>query len=192
MPVKPVRLTGTSYAVLALLELNPEATPYDLKRLLQMSIENFWPVPHTTAYAEPEKLANAGLLAVHQEQGGRRRKRYVLTAAGRDALERWRQSAEVTPPELREEGFLKIFAGADPLPIMLARRDYHRAKLAELQGYLDGLPREPRLEGARNSLLLGTSYHRMLLEAIDAFLAEQTRVDARNGRARVQTPTHSS
>ncbi len=192
MPVKPIRLTGTSYAVLALLELNPEATPYDLKRLLQMSIENFWPVPHTTAYAEPEKLANAGLLAVHQEHGGRRRKRYVLTAAGRDALERWRQSAEITPPELREEGFLKIFAGADPLPIMLARRDYHRAKLAELQGYLDGLPREPRLEGARNSLLLGTSYHRMLLEAIDAFLAEQTRVDARNGRAPVQTATHSS
>jgi PadR family transcriptional regulator, regulatory protein AphA len=192
MSVKPIRLTGTSYAVLALLELNPEATPYDLKRLLQMSIENFWPVPHTTAYAEPERLATAGLLAVRQERGGRRRKRYALTAEGRDALERWRQRSDVTPPELREEGFLKIFAGADPLPIMLARRDHHHAKLIELQGYLDDLPRKPRLDGARASLLLGTGYHQKLLEAIDAFLAEQAGAPAHDGRRRRQPATPSS
>ena len=37
----PLRLTGTSYAVLSLLELCGPATPYDLKQALESSIENF-------------------------------------------------------------------------------------------------------------------------------------------------------
>jgi DNA-binding PadR family transcriptional regulator len=191
MDVKPIRLTGTSYAILSLLELRPEATPYDLKQFLAISIENFWPVPHSTSYAEPERLAKAGLLSERREHGGRRRKLYTLTDEGRKALEHWRQSSEATPPQLREEGFLKIFAGADPLPIMLARRDYHRAKVAELQGYLDDLPPKPRWDGARASLRLGTAYHRKLIEAIDAFLAELPGAPASDGRTRAQTATRS-
>src|ERR1700739_970612 len=81
-----VKLSGTSYAVLSLLELIGPATPYDLKQALEKSIENFWPVPHTTFYAQPARLAAAGLLTDRQEDGGRRRKLYALTAAGRDAL----------------------------------------------------------------------------------------------------------
>src|SRR5438105_10635094 len=111
---EPMRLSGTSYAVLSLLELSGPATPYDLKQALERSIANFWPVPHTTFYAEPERLAAGGFLSVTQEEGGRRRKVYSLTAAGVGALEVWRGSGELTPPQLREEGVLKIFAGADP------------------------------------------------------------------------------
>jgi len=73
MTSKPIRLTGTSYAVLSLLELSGPATVYDLKQSLEQSIENFWPVPHTTFYAEPARLAAAGLLTEQQEDGGRRR-----------------------------------------------------------------------------------------------------------------------
>ena len=74
---------------------------------------------------------------------------------------------------------------------MLARRDYHRATLAELHGYLDNLPPKPRWEGARASLLLGTECHRKQIEAIDAFLAQQTGADA-DGRRRAQTATRGS
>ena len=53
---KPIRLTATSYAILALLEHLGESTPYDLKQALERSIENFWQVPHTTAYDEPRTM----------------------------------------------------------------------------------------------------------------------------------------
>ena len=91
-PIEPTasgeetRLTGTSYAVLTLIELLGPSTPYDLKQALERSIANFWPVPHTTFYAEPERLAAGGFLSVTQEEGGRRRKVYSLTAAGVGAL----------------------------------------------------------------------------------------------------------
>src|SRR5438128_8993984 len=110
---EPMRLSGTSYAVLSLLELSGPATPYDLKQALERSIENFWPVPHTTFYAEPARLARGGFLSERQQAGGRRRKLYALTDAGRQALAQWVASTDVAPPQLRDEGMLKIFAGAE-------------------------------------------------------------------------------
>ena len=167
------RLTGTSYAVLSLLELSGPATPYDLKQALERSIENFWPVPHTTFYAEPARLAAAGLLTERQEDGGRRRKLYALTDAGRDALKEWANSPELAPPQLREEAVLKIFAGGDPVPILEARSEWHRAKLAELEGYLEAIGDDPLWRGVRASLQVGVSYNRMLLEAMERFLEAQ-------------------
>ena len=85
---EPIRLTGTSFAVLSLLDVLGPSSPYDLKQALEKSVENFWPVPHTTFYAEPTRLARGGFLSERQEAGGRRRKLYSLTDAGREAL-RW-------------------------------------------------------------------------------------------------------
>jgi DNA-binding PadR family transcriptional regulator len=169
------RLGGTSFAVLTLIELGGPSTPYDLKQALESSIANFWMVPHTTFYAEPTRLAKAGFLSEQQEQGGRRRKVYSLTERGRDALERWRASPELTPPQLREEAVLKIFAGADPIPVLRERCGWHREKLAELEGYLEAVAGEdPAWDGVRASLQVGVAYHRMLLEAMERFLSSQT------------------
>jgi PadR family transcriptional regulator AphA len=176
MTRKPLRLTGTSYAVLSLLELSGPATPYDLKQALESSIENFWPVPHTTFYAEPARLAAAGLLTEEQEDAGRRRKLYALTDAGRDALKRWANSPELAPPQLREEGVLKIFAGGDPIPIIRTRCEWHRAKLAELEGYLEAVGEDPLWQGVRASLQVGVSYNRLLVEAMERFLDAQAAI----------------
>jgi len=170
---EPMRLSGTSYAVLSLLELSGPATPYDLKQALEKSIENFWPVPHTTFYAEPERLARGGFLSVRQEPGGRRRKLYELTERGHQALRQWTRSPEVAAPQLRDEGVLKVFAGADPLPIMRRRAEWHRAKLAELEGYLGAVSAAGHESGVRQSLLIGTGYHRVVLEALERYLASQ-------------------
>ncbi|HWW89557.1 MAG TPA: PadR family transcriptional regulator [Solirubrobacteraceae bacterium] len=168
------RLTGTSFAVLTLIELLGPSTPYELKRALERSIANFWMVPHTTFYAEPTRLAKGGFLSERQESGGRRRKVYSLTAAGRSALEGWKGSAELTPPQLREEGVLKIFAGGDPVPIFRARCEWHRAKLAELEGYLEAVTgADPAWQGVRASLIIGVAYNRMMLEAMEDFLERQ-------------------
>jgi len=170
---EPIRLTGSSFAVLSLLDVLGPSSPYDLKQALEKSIENFWPVPHTTFYAEPARLARGGFLSERQESGGRRRKLYSLTDAGRAALREWTRSPDVSPPQLRDEGVLKIFAGAVPEPILRRRVEWHRAKLAELDGYLQAVEAAADQPGVRASLLVGTGYHRMLLETIDRYLAGQ-------------------
>lgn len=179
MERKDIRLTQTSYAVFSLLALLGEATVYELKQLLERSIENFWPIPHTTFYAEPERLAQAGYLSSEQEPGGRRRKRYALTERGREALAEWLQSTEIAPPQYRDEGMLKIFAGADPRPIMAERREWHVAKLAELEGCLEEVLAAGGPAGVEQSLRTGITYHRQMLEPIQQFLDES----AARGRA---------
>jgi DNA-binding PadR family transcriptional regulator len=137
MKSKPIRLTTTSYALLALLDQLGEATSYDIKQAIEKSIENFWQVPHTTAYEEPARLALGGYLSVTQEPAGRRRKSYSLTKKGREALRAWAAEPEAAPPQVRDEAMLKIFAGADPESLLQGRTEWHRAKLVELNGYLE-------------------------------------------------------
>ncbi|HTZ87232.1 MAG TPA: PadR family transcriptional regulator [Solirubrobacteraceae bacterium] len=167
-----IRLTGTSYAVLTLLDVYGESTPYDLKQALERSIENFWPVPHTTFYAEPERLAAEGLLSERREQQGRRRRLYSLTESGRRTLHEWRDSPTVAPPQLRDEGVLKLFAGGDPLVYLRARQSFYSEKLGELEGYLQECPDEDPWRGVRSSLIAGITYNRLLLEMTEKYLAE--------------------
>jgi PadR family transcriptional regulator AphA len=176
MKSKPIKLTTTSYAVLSLLEVLGEGTPYDLKQALEHSIENFWPVPHTTFYDEPTRLAKAGYLSERRERGGRRRKLYSLTDTGRAALRAWADAPELAPQQLRDEGLLKIFAGADPRLVFARRGEWHREKLRELEGYLESLRAggaqcEAKWRGAELTLLAGLTYHRQMLATVDAFLA---------------------
>lgn len=167
MKGKPIRLTTTSYALLALLDQLGEATSYDIKRALDRSIQNFWPVPHTTAYEEPARLATGGYLSVKQEEGGRRRKRYKLTAAGRRALRAWADEPTASPPQLRDEVLLKVFAGGDPTPLLPARAEWHRAKLEELAGYLEEVRAAEGWEASERTLLAGLAYHRAVLDLIE-------------------------
>jgi PadR family transcriptional regulator AphA len=166
MKSKPIRLTSTSYALLALLDQLGESTPYEIKQAMEQSIENFWPVPHTTAYEEPARLAAGGFLSVRQEEGGRRRKTYALTGEGRTVLAAWAADPEVSPPQIRDELLLKIFAGADPAPMMAARVAWHREKIAELRGYLDEVRGNEDWRPSEIILTAGVDYHRKMLELI--------------------------
>jgi DNA-binding PadR family transcriptional regulator len=171
MERQAIRLTSTSYIVLGLIDLAGPSTPYDLKRLLVQSVENFWPVPHTTFYAEPERLASAGYLSVEQEEGGRRRKTYAITQAGTAALADWVATAQAAPPQMHDEGMLLVFFGADPRPVNSARIGWHRAKLAELEGYLANQTSSGGAPGVIRSLIAGTMYHRMCIEFHERLLA---------------------
>lgn len=172
MPRKSVRLSGTSYAVLTLVEHLGEATPYELKQAIEQTIANFWPVPHTTFYAESARLAAAGYLSEHQEQHGRRRKLYRLTDAGREALRAWVQTPTAAPPQIHDEAVLKLFAGADPVPLLHARRAWHEAKLAELSGYMEEAPMRDELRAESEATIqVGLDFHTRQLASVDAFLA---------------------
>ena len=166
MPTEP-RLSGTSYAVLGLIDVWGPCTPYDLKQAIEATVENFWPVPHTTFYVEPERLEKAGLLSVEQEQHGRRRKVYAITPAGREALAAWVAEPSAAPPQLRDEMMLKVFLGADPDPLAEQRLAWHKEKLAELEGYLEAVRAGEGTPGIERSLVAGTAYTRAVIEMIE-------------------------
>ena len=123
------RLTETSYIVLGLLEQFEPATPYDLKRLAQVSTINFWNVPHTQLYSECARLAEAGLLSEQREQTGRRRRIYRVTERGVRALDDWRSEPTDALEEVRDAGLLKLFFGADPSKLAATQLEVHRRQL---------------------------------------------------------------
>ena len=127
-------LTTTSYLVLGIVgELGP-STPYDMKQFVARSIGYFWSFPHSQLYAEPVRLAAAGLLTEEVEQGGRKRRTYRLARSGRKALERWLAEPTAEPTEIRDLGLLKLFFGSltgSPERRALAeeqRRAHHRRR----------------------------------------------------------------
>ncbi|HSS32813.1 MAG TPA: helix-turn-helix transcriptional regulator [Solirubrobacterales bacterium] len=168
MKSNPIRLTGTSYAVLALFDqCGGEATSYDLKQALDVSIQNFWPVPHTTAYEEPARLAKAGYLTARQEEGGRRKRVYALTEVGREALREWAAEPTATDPQFRDEAVLKAFAGGEPGPLYELRTGWHRAKLEEMRGLFHNLEGVEGVERSRRTLAMGIGYHEKMLELLE-------------------------
>ena len=128
-----IRLTPTSYIVLGLLERSGEATPYELKRLVAAGVGNFWSLQHAQLYTEPERLTRAGYLEETRERGGRRRKRYRLTAAGREALRAWVSEPTDELPELRDVALLKLFFDADAPPLADVQLAAHREKLRDYE-----------------------------------------------------------
>jgi PadR family transcriptional regulator AphA len=141
------RLTETSYIVLGLLEQIGPATPYDLKRMAQVSTVNFWSVPHTQIYTECARLAKEGLLSERREQTGRRRRIYRLTDPGRQALERWRSEPTGELDEVRDLGTLKLFFGGDPAKLAAVQLEAHRRQLdacEQLYEQLRASPDTPR------------------------------------------------
>jgi DNA-binding PadR family transcriptional regulator len=134
--------------VLGLLEAaGEEATPYAIKQVAQVSVFNFWSVPHTQIYVECERLAKAGFLAERREPGGRRRRFYRVTPAGQEALAEWRDEPTEALYELRDPSFLKLFCGGDPGKLAGAQVRAHEQKLGELEtaAAADGVPRNMKL-----------------------------------------------
>ena len=137
--MQPRKLTNTSYIVLGLLELFGDATPYELKQRMAASVGDFWSVQHAQLYSEPERLAADGLVTEEREEGGRRRKRYAITDAGREALDAWRSNPSSAFTELRDPGLLQLFFGADPVALAEKQLEIHDEKLAEYRAQQERL-----------------------------------------------------
>jgi DNA-binding PadR family transcriptional regulator len=132
--VSNAALTPVSYVVLGLVS-EGATTSYDMKLRVATSVGYFWNFPHSQLYAEPAQLVALGLLAEEQEQGGRRRRVYTLTDAGRSALEEWLRTPTGEPTQVRDIGLLKLFFGQgmtdeDVVSLAAAQEEAHRARLA--------------------------------------------------------------
>jgi PadR family transcriptional regulator AphA len=142
----PPRVTTSSYAVLALLDLKAW-TGYELTHQAQRSLRYAWPKSERLLYSEPKKLVDLGFATVHQEDDGNRtRNVYTITEEGRQALNAW-TSTRTQPPRLEIEALLRVlFADHGSREDVLGALDEfeddigkHHQAIVELMGsYVDG------------------------------------------------------
>jgi DNA-binding PadR family transcriptional regulator len=135
------QLTPVSYVVLGLVAQGA-TTSYAMKQTAAKSVGYFWNFPHSQLYAEPGRLVELGLLEELREDGGRRRRVYSLTPAGRTALDDWVREPTSEEPQIRDTGLLKLFFGdgmsSDEIAALArAQEQAHRARLAVYESIAD-------------------------------------------------------
>jgi PadR family transcriptional regulator, regulatory protein AphA len=198
------RLTPTSYLVLGLLAREGPATPYDLKRHVASTVGHFWSFPHALLYKEPARLVKLGLAVELREPGGRRRRLFSVTDAGREALRAWLHRPVGRPPELRDLGLLQLFfadlePGSVGFAIAAQQLAVHREQLTRYESArLAGDGSDEAGAGSRSiehrrgvTLRMGVLYERAAVQfwtgvASDAGVAEAaSRSRAEDQHARV-------
>lgn len=134
-------------------------TGYDLKATIEQTVGHFWQESYGQLYPTLKQLHADGLVTLdEQPDGGRTRKVYGITPAGRDAFRAW--LAE--PPEaasVRNEMLLKVFMSAlgtpdDLRPHLEGARAAARARLATLQVVRQAITVEPATDHQRRCWLL--------------------------------------
>jgi PadR family transcriptional regulator, regulatory protein AphA len=132
-----MELSSTAYVILGMLRGGPR-TGYEIKQIVDRSTRFFWAASYGQIYPELRKLDEAGLVEGAEEpRGGRRRKVYRLTTAGRRELRSWLEQPPITL-ELRDEGLLKLFFSEAGTPAtasqsVAAKRRIHEEKLERLR-----------------------------------------------------------
>lgn len=108
-----MRIGTAQFAILGLLQ-DGAMSGYDVKRAIERSVGHFWQESFGSIYPTLADLAAKGLISLVDEDtspGGRVRKRYRLTAAGKRELVAWIER----PPQAhveRNELLLKLFFGS--------------------------------------------------------------------------------
>lgn len=164
-----MRLSATSYVVLGLIALRGPSTPYELKRAVEHSVGFFWPFPHAQLYDEPARLTAAELLSVRNEETGRRRKTYTLTAAGKSELHAWLNMPAGETFQVRNIAELKLFFGEliDPdglQALALEQITMHQSRLAELDHIADRFEGRTDLAARLVPLALGRRIEQAALD----------------------------
>ena len=133
---------AVTWAVLGLVASKPRSG-YDIKRIVDRTIRHFWAASYGQIYPELKRLEEAGWIEGDDvPNGGRARRVFRITDAGREALNGWFAGVE-TRIEARDESLLRLFF-ADLLPrefalgLLEGRREGYRRMLEYLRGLDDG------------------------------------------------------
>ena len=136
-------MNAVTPVVLGMLSLGPRSG-YDIKRVVDRSTRFFWAASYGQIYPELRRLEEEGLIEGEDApSGGRSRRVYKLTKAGRDALREWLFGSTVTI-EYRDESLLRLFF-ADSLPredalLLLEGRKKGHEQYLEILRAIENLP----------------------------------------------------
>ncbi|MFJ8666582.1 PadR family transcriptional regulator [Streptomyces sp. NPDC093600] len=160
------------HAVLAAL-LEGEASGYDLAKLFDVSVANFWAATPQQLYRELDRLSEAGLIAARVVQQERRpnKRMFTLTDAGREDLVAYTATAP-RPTAIRDELMVQVQAcdegDTDAVRGFVEERmEWARGKLARYdkarEWLLDGRDEETYLREAERigpylTLMRGRSF----------------------------------
>jgi PadR family transcriptional regulator, regulatory protein AphA len=138
-----MKVTAVTPVVLGLLAMRPRSG-YDIKTVVDRSTRFFWAASYGQIYPELKRLEEEGLVeGEDRPNGGRNRRVYTLTKAGRESLLEWMRS-EITTIELRDESLLRLFLAdtvpqEDALQLLEGRKRGHEAYL-EILREIQALP----------------------------------------------------
>jgi PadR family transcriptional regulator, regulatory protein AphA len=138
-----MKQTAVTPVILGFLSLGPRSG-YDIKSAVDRSTRFFWAASYGQLYPELRRLEQEGLIEGEDSPtGGRGRRVYQLTEAGRVALKEWLFSAELTI-ELRDESLLRLFFADsldldDALLLLEGRKRGHEQYLETLHA-IDARP----------------------------------------------------
>src|SRR5204862_772362 len=103
-----MELSDTAYVILGMLGWRPMSV-YEIKSLVDRSTRFFWAASYGQIYPELRRLEEDGLIeGENAPRGGRGRRVYKLTKAGREALTEWLLGSTVTI-EYCDESLLPLF-----------------------------------------------------------------------------------
>jgi DNA-binding PadR family transcriptional regulator len=130
--VARTRLSTTGLGILGLLAVRPFSA-YELAQQIHRGLRYMQPASERNLYAEPKRLAAAGLVRMRRQQVGRRsRTIYEITPAGRDALRR-QLATPPAPPQLEFEALQRlIFADQASKEDLLAALDTTSQQVQQL------------------------------------------------------------
>lgn len=112
--------TRTAYVILGILAIHDSQSGYEIRKTVEQSVGFFWGESYGQIYPTLKRLAAARLVAAEgADTGNRTRRRYSITAAGREALEGWLALPFHNDPP-RDEFLLKLFFGAQTVPAVSA------------------------------------------------------------------------
>ena len=161
------------HALLGLLAEEP-MSGYDIAKRFEHSLSRIWSARSNQIYTELNKLADAGLIALHGE-AARGRKLYAITEAGRTTLHDWLVAGPrdvdrgMRFDPLLRMNFLWLLDEKDRHAVLDRERQHYRDAAADLEAKIASLPTDDpdgSVAARRMAALIGLDMYKVIIDRI--------------------------
>ena len=129
------------YIILGLLN-HKELAGYDLKKLFEGEVGDFWSSNHSQIYPELRRMEEKGLITSHSETVGTKleKKYYHITPAGQEILSSWMHEPLSSLVPSRDEFTMKLYLIDDPRDPAFPGRNCPSSEKVRLSAFPLGSP----------------------------------------------------
>lgn len=166
-------------------------TGYDLKRLIEQSINNFWNAYHSQIYTTLRKMEQEGLVTsdLADDDDKLNKRVYTITAAGQAELHQWLQKPMQHLPTTKNEFMVRVFFSGQRdddsiIAELRLHRQMHQERLEAYRAYdmraavadfaddVDAPHIQREMLFWQMTLEYGIDYEEMVIRSIDKMLAK--------------------